>query len=400
LSTEALDNYLVTELDKLRSQGLFRRLAVVEGPTGARACINEKEVINLASNNYLGLAGHPALREASVRAIDRYGVGSGAVRTIVGTMAIHEELESRLAAFKGTEAALVFTSGFTANAGVLGTVLAEGDLVVSDELNHASIIDGVRLTKAARAVYRHADMGDLRRALAENHGKFQKTLIVTDGVFSMDGDIAPLDKIADLANEFGAITMVDDAHGSGVTGDHGRGTVSHFGIPHDRWDITVGTLSKAVGVVGGYVACSSRLRRLMEHRARPFLFSTSLPPMTAAAAIAAINVIDSQEGERLIERMWENARTFKAKLASAGFDTGISQTPITPVIIGDAATTMRFSDALFARGVYATGIAFPTVAKDRARVRTIVTAGHTQEDLNEAAEAFVQVGAELGVLAG
>lgn len=398
MSTKSLEAYLDRELDSLKTAGVFRHLAVVSSAQGARAKVNGKDVINLASNNYLGLNTHPKLKEAAIAAVEAYGAGSGAVRTIVGTLDIHEKLEAKIAAFKGAEAALVFQSGFTANAGVLGVVLEEGDLVVSDALNHASIIDGVRLTKAERAVYAHCDTDDLARVLAEHDGKHEKTLIVTDGVFSMDGDIAPLDKIADLAERYGAITMVDDAHGSGVLGDHGRGTLSHFGIGHDRWDITVGTLSKAIGVLGGYVACSAKLRELMEHRARPFLFSTSHPPAVTAAVGAAFEILDSDEGAALIGRMWENARYFKQGLAASGFDTGISQTPITPVIIGDEAKAMRFSDALFEAGVYATGIAFPTVARGRARIRTIVTAAHTREDLTEALDVFTTVGKRLAVV--
>jgi len=277
-------------------------------------------------------------------------------------------------------------------------VLEEGDLVISDALNHASIIDGVRLTKASRAIYKHSDMDDLARVLLESKGKYKKVLIITDGVFSMDGDIAPLDKIADLAEEYGAATMVDDAHGSGVLGDHGRGTVNHFKIPHDRWDITMGTLSKAVGVVGGYVACSQKLRELMEHRARPFLFSTAHPPAVTAAISAAIDVMASEEGGELTQRLWDNTRFFKGKLQELGFNTGISETPITPVIIGDEAKTIQFSQALFEAGVLATGIVFPTVARGAGRVRTIVTAGHTQDDLQEALDIFSRVGRAYGVV--
>lgn len=398
MSANALETYLDAQLDGLKAAGTLRHLRVVDGAQGPRAVVDGKSVINLSSNNYLGLATHPKLTEAACAAAREFGAGSGAVRTIVGTLAMHEELERRLAAFKGTEAALVFQSGFTANQGVLGPLLEDGDLVISDALNHASIIDGVRLTKAARTIYQHTDMDDLRRVLSDSAGKHKKTLIVTDGVFSMDGDIAPLDKIAELAHEFGAITMVDDAHASGVLGDHGRGTVAHFGIPHDRWDISVGTLSKAVGVVGGYVACSQKLRTLMEHRARPFLFSTSHPPAVTAATIAALDVMESSEGQTLIDAMWENTRFFKAGLQGLGFDAGISQTPITPVMIGDETKAMAFSDALFAGGVLGTGIAFPTVARGRARVRTIVTATHTHADLSEALEVFGKVGRTMGVI--
>lgn len=398
MSSKSLEAYLDRQLNALKEQGVYRRLPVVAGAQGPRAVVNGKEVVNLASNNYLGLATHPKLKEAAIQAVEKYGAGSGAVRTIVGTLDLHEELEQKLARFKGTEAALVFQSGFTANQGVLGVLLEEGDLVISDELNHASIIDGIRLTKAARAIYKHRDMDDLAKVLLGSRGQYKKILIVTDGVFSMDGDIAPLDKIAELAKQYDAITMVDDAHGSGVLGDHGRGTVSHFHIPHDRWDITIGTLSKAVGVLGGYVACSEKLRELMEHRARPFLFSTSHPPAVTAAVSAAIDIMQSDEGERLMQTMWANTAFFKAGLKALGFDTGISQTPITPVIIGDEARAMQFSDALFENGVFATGIAFPTVARGKARVRTIVTATHTREDLQAALDAFAAAGRKLGVI--
>jgi len=393
-----LDIYVEDQINVLKSAGVYRHLRVLGGPQQPRSRVDGREVINLSSNNYLGLTTHPRLVEASVEAARTYGAGSGSVRPIIGTFDIQDQLETKLAAFKGVEAALVFTSGFTANQAVIGTVLEEGDLVISDALNHASIIDGVRLTKASRAIYKHSDMDDLARVLLESKGKYKKVLIITDGVFSMDGDIAPLDKIADLAEEYGAATMVDDAHGSGVLGDHGRGTVNHFKIPHDRWDITMGTLSKAVGVVGGYVACSQKLRELMEHRARPFLFSTAHPPAVTAAISAAIDVMASEEGGELTQRLWDNTRFFKGKLQELGFNTGISETPITPVIIGDEAKTIQFSQALFEAGVLATGIVFPTVARGAGRVRTIVTAGHTQDDLQEALDIFSRVGRAYGVV--
>jgi len=388
---ESLKRYLDEQLDGLKHQGLLRSFRILEGPQGARAQIDGQDVINLSSNNYLGLANHPQLKQAAINAIEQLGVGSGAVRTIIGTMAIHEELERRLAEFKHTEATLMLQSGFTANAAVLGTILAEGDLVISDELNHASIIDGIRLTKAARRVYTHADTSALEQVLKQTQGKYTKTLIVTDGVFSMDGDIAPLDRIADLAEHYGAITMVDDAHASGVLGQRGSGTVSHYSL-NDRWDIQVGTLSKAIGAVGGYVACSHKLRRLMEHRARPLLFSTSHPPSVTATCIAALDLLAGDEGQALLDQLWANTRLFKSGLEALGFNTGISQTPITPVIIGEGARAMQFSDQLFAAGVFAQGIAFPTVARDKGRVRTIVTAAHTRADLEEALNIFASVG--------
>jgi glycine C-acetyltransferase len=395
--TESLEQYLDQQIADLKEQGIFRTFRLLEGRQQARARIDGKEVINLSSNNYLGLATHPQLCAAAIQAISDLGVGSGAVRTIIGTMTIHEELERRLAAFKRTEAALVLQSGFTANAAVIGPLLADTDLVISDALNHASIIDGIRLTKASRRVYAHNDMAALEQVLQETQGTFAKTLIVTDGVFSMDGDIAPLDRIADLAEHYGAITMVDDAHASGVLGDHGSGTVSHYGL-YGRWDIQVGTLSKAIGAVGGYVACSQKLRVLMEHRARPLLFSTSHPPSVTATCIAALDLLERAEGQALIDRLWENARFFKVGLEGLGFNTGISQTPITPVIVGDGARAMQFSDRLFAAGVFAQGIAFPTVARDKGRVRTIVTAGHTHADLAEALNVFESVGRAMELI--
>ena len=394
---ESFERYLDEQLNGLREQGLFRTLRQLQSPQGPRSTIDGSAVINLSSNNYLGLATHPALVQAAIKATEEFGVGAGAVRTIIGTMTMHEELEALLAEFKGTEATLVLQSGFTANQAVLGVILADGDLVISDELNHASIIDGIRLTKAARKVYKHNDMADLERVLAESQGQgFRNTVIVTDGVFSMDGDIAPLDRIAELAERFGAITMVDDAHASGVLGPHGSGTVKHLGAK--RWDIHVGTLSKAVGAVGGYVACSRKLRQLMEHRARPFLFSTAAPPSVTASCIAAIKLLQSDEGQQLIDQMWANARMFKAGLQSLGFNTGISETPITPVIVGEGARAMQFSDELFKAGVFAQGIAFPTVARDKGRVRTIVTATHSNADLEEALNIFETVGRRMNLI--
>lgn len=394
---KAFDQFVQSQLDELKEQGLYRRLRILRGEQGPRATIDGHEVINLSSNNYLGLTAHPTLRAAAKAAIDRYGVGAGAVRTIIGTMEIHEELERKLAAFKHTEATLVLQSGFTANAAALGPILGDGDLVISDELNHASIIDGIRLTKAARKVYKHNNTDDLERVLTETRGQYRNTLIVTDGVFSMDGDVAPLPQIAELAQAFDAITMVDDAHASGVLGPHGSGTVHHFGL-EKVWDISIGTLSKAIGAVGGYVACSQALRELMEHRARPFLFSTAHPPSVTATCIAAVELLQTDEGQQLIDRMWDNARFFKQGLQTLGFNTGISETPITPVIVGEAARAMQFSDRLFASGVFAQGIAFPTVARDKGRVRTIVTAAHTRADLEDALNIFEHVGREMALI--
>jgi len=384
-------------IEDLKQKGVFRKLKVIMDKQGARCNIDGKKVINLSSNNYLGLTNHPKMAKAAIDAIKKYGVGAGAVRTIIGTLKIHEELEKKLAKFKGVEAALVFQSGFCANQGVIGTLLGEGDLAISDELNHASIIDGLRLTKATRMIYKHADMNDLEEKLKEGVKQgFKKIMIITDGVFSMDGDVAPLDKIYELAKKYNAITMVDDAHGSGVMGE-GRGTVHHFGL-NKVWDIQMGTLSKAVGCMGGYVATHRDIRILMEHRARPFLFSTSHPPAVTASCIAAIDILSSSEGKRLVKKLWDNAKYFKENLNQLGFNTGNSQTPITPVIVGEGALAMKLSDELFKQGVFAQGIAYPTVPKDKARVRTIVTAMHTREDLDIALEKFHKVGKKLGII--
>ena len=358
-------------------------------------------MISLSSNNYLGLATHPRLVEAASAAVRDLGVGSGAVRTIAGTMELHQELERRLAEFKHTEAVLTFQSGFAANSGVIPTITTEHDLIVSDELNHASIIDGVRLSKASRAVFPHRDVDGLEKVLREAraaggpHGPYRAILVITDGVFSMDGDIAPLPGICEVAERYEAAVMVDDAHASGVLGRNGRGTVDHFDM-HGRVDIQVGTLSKAVGVLGGYVAGRQHLRDYLIQRSRPFLFSTSHPPAVAAACLAAIDVLE-QEPER-IERLWENTRFFKAGLEGLGFDTGISETPITPVIVGQAETAQRMSRSLFERGVFATSVVFPTVALDKARLRTIVSSEHSREELQICLDAFAEVGRELRVI--
>ena len=386
--------YLTDELNSRREQGLYRQLRVLDGEQKARTSFDHRSVVNLSSNNYLGLTTHPLLRERAREAINRYGVGSGSVRTIAGTMEIHMELERRLAACKQTEAAVVFQSGFTANAGTVSSILGKEDVIVSDELNHASIIDGARLSRAAIKVFPHRDV-DAARKILETIPRGQRTLIITDGVFSMDGDLGPLPGLCDLADEFGAVMMVDDAHASGVFGRNGRGTVDHFGM-HGRVDVQVGTLSKAIGALGGYVAGSRSLIDFLYHRARPFLFSTSHPPSVAATCIAALEVLEREP--QLIDRLWENTRFFKQGLAALGFNTGISESPITPVIVGEGSQAMALSDRLFAAGVFAQGIAFPTVAKGKARVRTIVTATHTRDELQFALDAFRQVGAELGII--
>jgi glycine C-acetyltransferase len=386
--------FLSDELDSLKSQGLYRRLRVLDGEQKATTSIDHKSVVNLSSNNYLGLTTHPALRERALEATRELGVGSGSVRTIAGTMAIHMELERRLAAFKGTEAAVVFQSGFAANAGTVSSVLTKDDVIVSDELNHASIIDGARLSRATIKVFPHKDAAAARRIL-EELPTAQRKLLITDGVFSMDGDLGALPALCDLADEFGCIMMVDDAHASGVFGRNGRGTVDHFGL-HGRVDIQVGTLSKAVGALGGYVAGSRALIEFLYHRARPFLFSTSHPPAVAAACIAALDVLETEP--QWIERLWENTRYFKAGLRAFGFDTGLSESPITPVMAGEGARAMQLSDRLFEEGVFAQGIAFPTVPRGKARVRTIVTATHTKGELEFALDRFRKVGTELGII--
>ena len=393
----ALDSSLKAELDELRAAGLFRELRVLESPQAAEVTIGGRLLINLSANNYLGLNTHPRLIEAAVKGAQDWGAGTGAVRTIAGTETIHEELERRLAVFKHTEAALTFQSGYTVNIGVIGSMLDSGDCVVSDKLNHASIIDGIRLTRADRILYEHADLDDAERALAEARAKnYRRILLVTDGVFSMDGDIAPLPGLVERAEAVGAAVMVDDAHATGVLGRNGRGTTDHFGL-HGRVALNIGTLSKAVGVVGGYVAASQSVRDQLIHKARPFLFSSSHPAAVVMACIAAIDVLE-QEPE-LIERLWANSNHFKQGLRGLGFDIGASETPITPVMCGEASVAAQLSDQLLQRGVFAQAIGFPTVARGHARVRTIVAATHTTEQLDTALTAFAEVGKTLGLIA-
>jgi glycine C-acetyltransferase len=382
------------ELRDSRARGLWRWPRRLDGPQEPVARYDGRDVINLCSNNYLGLANHPALKEAALVAIATYGVGSGAVRTIAGNMAIHERLEAELAAFKHTEAVLLYQSGFTANAGTVAALLGKEDVIVSDELNHASIIDGARLSGAEKRIFPHKDVEAARKLLAASRGA-RRVLLITDGVFSMDGDIAPMPSLVEAAEEFGAIMMVDDAHASGVVGRDGRGTVDHFNL-HGRVHIQVGTLSKAFAGLGGYVAGSRRLIDLLMHRARPLLFSTSHPPSVAASCLAAVRLV--QQHPELIGRLWENTGFFKDGLRRLGFDTGFSETPITPVIVGDEVRALQLSDRLFEEGVFVPGIAFPTVPRGRARVRTIVTAGHTRQHLEQALEAFARAGRSLGVI--
>jgi len=387
-------SFLNTELDNLKAQGLHRSLRILDGRQEATTPVDGKSVVNLSSNNYLGLTTHPLLIERAIAAIREFGVGSGSVRTIAGTMEIHMELERRLAAFKKTEAVVVFQSGFAANAGTVSAILTKEDVIISDELNHASIIDGCRLSKAAIKVFPHKNVEAARKILQDLPAG-QRKLLITDGVFSMDGDVGALPGLCDLAEEFGCIMMVDDAHASGVFGRNGRGTIDHFNV-HGRVDIQVGTLSKAMGALGGYVAGSKALIDFLYHRARPFLFSTSHPPSVAASCIAALDVLEHEP--QIIDRLWDNTRFFKKGLNDLGFDTGLSESPITPVMAGEGARAMKLSDRLFAEGVFAQGIAYPTVARDKARVRTIVTAAHTREELQFALDKFKKVGAELGLI--
>ncbi len=393
-------SYLSEQLNELKKKGTHFRLRVLEDEQAPVCTFDGKKVINLASNNYLGLTTHPKLRQAAIEATKKYGVGSGAVRTIAGTMKIHMELEEKIARFKNVETSVVFQSGFAANAGTVSAVLGKDDFIISDELNHASIIDGARLSRAAIKVFRHKDTAHAEELLKEVADKPGHKLLISDGVFSMDGDIAPLPALCDLAEKYGAIMMVDDAHSSGVLGRNGRGTIDHYNV-HGRVDIQVGTLSKAIGALGGYVCGSHDLIDFLYHRARPFLFSTSHPPSVAATCIAAFEVLE-EEPER-IEKLWENTRFWKKELGGLGFNIGgvntpASETPITPIIIGDGARTMEFSRELFKEGVLGTGIAFPTVPEGKARVRTIMTATHTRQELNQALDVLRKVGKRMGII--
>ena len=392
--------FLHNALEDMKAANLYYRLKVLEGEQKPIADFDGKEVVNLSSNNYLGLTTHPKLRRAAIDATRKFGVGSGAVRTIAGTMKMHLDLEKQIAAFKKVEACVVFQSGFTANAGTVSAILGKEDLVISDELNHASIIDGCRLSRATIKVFKHKDAADCERVLQETKDWPGKKLLITDGVFSMDGDIGPVDKLAALAEKHGAIMMVDDAHASGVLGRNGRGSVDHFGM-HGKVDVQVGTLSKAIGALGGYVCGSRDLIDYLFHRARPFLFSTSHPPSVAATCIAAFDILEN-EPER-IERLWGNTRYFQGELRGAGFNVGgvntpATETPITPVIIGDGRATMEFSQALFDEGVLGTGIAFPTVLEGKARIRLMLSSEHTRQQLDQALETLERVAKRMGIL--
>ena len=388
-------DFLESKVQQLKTDGVYRELPVSETPCEAIITLNGKRVINLSSNNYLGFANHPRLKEKAIEAINHYGVGAGAVRTIVGNMDIHEQLDQKIAQFKKEEAALVFQSGFMCNIGVIQAVTDKGDLIISDALNHASIIDGVKLSKADKAIYKHSDMADLERILIEKRHLYNQVLIITDGVFSMDGDIAKLPEIVKLAKQYKALTYVDDAHGSGVLGESGRGTVDHFHL-HGQVDFIIGTLSKAIGVVGGYVAGSLAMKQYLLHRGRPLLFSTSLMPSAAAAIIEAFTMLE--ESTSYTEKLWDNSRYLKAKLKEKGFDIGHSETPITPVMIGDESKTMAFSKALLQHGVYVSGIVFPTVPLGYGRIRIMVSALHEKKDLDQAVDILYHTAKSMQIL--
>lgn len=388
-------NFIKENIEQLKKDGVYRKLPILETPNKAEVTLNGKKVINLSSNNYLGFANHPRLKNAAIKAIEDYGVGAGAVRTIIGNMGIHENLEKVLSEFKKEEAAFIYQSGFNCNAGTIQAVTGPEDIIISDELNHASIIDGSRLSKAKKVIYKHSDMNSLESVLKESRDKYKNMLLITDGVFSMDGDIAKLPEIVELAERYEAMTYVDDAHGSGVLGKSGRGTVDHFGL-HGRVDFTMGTLSKAIGVIGGYVAGSKTMYEWLSHRARPVLFSTSLPPAAVGAITEAVKML--MESEEYTDKLWENAKYWKSKIGSLGFNTGNSETPITPVIIGDEAKAMEFSRKLLDEGVFVSAIVFPTVPKGTGRVRCMVTAEHTEEQLDRAAKMFEKVGKEMNIL--
>jgi glycine C-acetyltransferase len=387
--------FLREEYLNLEAAGLNWKLRTLQGNSAPHCVVDGKKVIMLCSNNYLNLTNHPRLKEAAKRAIDTHGVGSGSVRPIAGNMDLHLELEKKLAAFKHAEAALVYSTGFAANAGLIPQLAGEGDFILSDELNHGSIIDGVRLSRAQRGIYKHCDVGDLERVLNEIRGKYRRILVISDGVFSMDGDIAPFDKIAKVASEFGAISYVDDAHGDGVLGEKGRGIASHFHIEGEI-DVEMGTFSKAFGVVGGYVSGSEDLRRFAFNKSRTWLLSASHPPAVAAACIAALDVVENEPVH--LENLWKNTSYFKKELKRMGFDIGNSETPITPVIVGESTVAQQMSAMLYDEGVFALPIVFPMVVRDKARIRTMMNAGHTSADLDAALAAFEKIGRKLKIL--
>jgi len=394
MSTHEL-KFLKEKIEQLKKDGVYRELPVNYGPCDNVINLNGKEVVNLSSNNYLGLANHPRVKKAAIDAVNKYGAGAGAVRTIVGNQDIIGKLEDILAEFKHEDAVMCFQSGLNCNIGTISAITSKGDLIISDELNHASIIDGVRLSKADKVIFKHSDMKNLENILIEKRDQYNQVLIITDGVFSMDGDLAKLPEIVNLAEKYNALTYVDDAHGSGVLGESGRGTVDHFKL-HGRVDFIIGTLSKAIGVVGGYVASKKETKSWLSHRARPLLFSTALPPAATAAAIESVKML--MESEEYTDMLWKNAEYFKEKLSKLGFDTGHSETPITPVMIGNEAKTMQFSKALLESGVYVSGIVFPTVPMGKGRLRCMISASHTKKDLDFALDKFESVGKKLGII--
>jgi len=387
--------FIKNQLRELKENGFDWKKRILQTASKPHARFDGKDLLLMCSNNYLGLTNHPKLKEASIKAVEKYGAGSGSVRVISGTMDLHVELEEKLAKFKGTQSSLIFQTGFAANAGSIPQLAGEGDLIISDELNHGSIIDGVRLSKAERKVYTHKNMEELERVLKESKGKFKNILIATDGVFSMDGDIAPLDEIAELAHRYDAMTYVDDAHGDGVLGKNGKGIIDHFHV-HGKIDIEMGTFSKAFGVVGGYVAADQEICEFLWNKARTFLLSGSHPPAVVAACIAALEVIE--EEPELVKTLWSNTKYYKKELQSLGFDIGVSETPITPLMIGDSVKAQQFSKELYKAGILALPIVFPMVAKDKARIRTIVTAAHSKEDLDFALSAFEKAGKKLEII--
>ena len=387
--------YLENQVEDLKKDGVYRKLPINYGPCSNVIDLNHNEVVNLSSNNYLGLAGHKRVKKAAINAVKKFGAGTGSVRTIVGNMSILEELEELLAEFKREEAVTCFQSGLNCNIGAIQAIVNKGDLIISDELNHASIIDGVRLSRADKAVYKHSDMEDLERVLKEKRKEYNTCLIITDGVFSMDGDLAKLPEIVELAKKYDCLTYVDDAHGSGVLGESGRGTVDHFKL-HGQVDFIIGTLSKAIGVIGGYVASKKIVKEWLLHRARPLLFSTALPPAAIGATIESVKML--MESEEYTDKLWNNARYFKEKMSALGFDIGHSETPITPVMVGNEAKTMEFSKTLLENGVFVSGIVFPTVPKGTGRLRCMISAMHTIDDLDFAIKVFEKVGKELKII--
>lgn len=388
-------DWIQEELNGLKEAGLYNNIRTMSSPQGAWLVVDGKKALNFCSNNYLGLANNPRMRKAAQDAIDKYGVGPGAVRTIAGTIDLHKELERRIAAFKGVEAAITFQSGFCANGATIPALVGKEDVIFSDELNHASIIDGARLSSARIVRFAHADAADLKMKIEENKGSYRRALCITDGVFSMDGDMAPLDEIYEVTSQYDVMLMVDDAHGEGVVGKGGRGIVDHFNL-HGKVDIEIGTFSKAFGVMGGMVAGNAAIIEWLTQRGRPFLFSSAVPAADVAACLAAIDLLE--ESTELVDRLWENGRYFKAEMQKLGFDTGVSTTPITPVILGKAALAHQFSRELFEMGIFATALGFPTVPRGKARIRVMLSAAHSREDLDQALAAFATVGRKLNVI--